>query len=247
MKDLLQSPLQRDHQGTSTPWHLLVVLFLEMFHSSPLSSPGKTSLPLALPLLICFHHRKNEKRRRPQRCCPGVAGTSLVQSGGEEGERWQLFFFSQHPEEQVTQNPGPLNTLHCSGCCLSQPAHLMRERALRISKGAVFPSLSQVSILNQHYHFKRDRSERNLQRERDTGTEKTPQTHNPMQTPTRPAQELCCCHQRGSVRRDIYTAPGLTEKTFLLCHEIPPAALSRVSQLCHPRVERKGCFPRGGR
>lgn len=93
----------------------------------------------------------------------------------------------------------------------------------------MFPSLSQVSILNQHYHFKHDRSKRNLQqallpRERDTETEKTPQTHNPMQTPTQPAQELCCCHQRRSVRRDIYTAPGLTEKTFLLCREIPPAA-----------------------
>lgn len=100
----------------------------------------------------------------------------------------------------------------------------------------MFPSLSQVSILNQHYHFKHDRSKRNLQQalllqERDRETEKTPQTHNPMQTPTQAAQELCCCLQHRSVRRDIYTAPGLTEKTFLLCHEIPPAALSGVLQL----------------
>lgn len=115
----------------------------------------------------------------------------------------------------------------------------------------MFPSLSQMSILNQHYHFNHDCSKRNLQqallpRERDTETGKTPQTHNPMQTPTQPAQELCCCHQRRSVRRDVYTAPGLTEKTFLLCHEIPPAALSRVLQLPFGATEPLLCHPSGG-
>lgn len=63
MKGLLQPLLQRYHQGTSTSWHLLVVLLLEMFHLPPYSSPGKSSLLSALPLLICFHHRKSEKRQ----------------------------------------------------------------------------------------------------------------------------------------------------------------------------------------
>lgn len=63
MKGLLQPPLHRDCQRPSAPWHLLAVLFLEMFHSSPLSFPGKSSLPLALPILICFQPRKSERRQ----------------------------------------------------------------------------------------------------------------------------------------------------------------------------------------
>lgn len=95
MKGLLQPPLQRHHrQGTSTPWHLHVVLFLERFHSSP-SPPCLPWSPL--PLLVCFHHTKSAKRQSEgsqeaaQRCSPGAAGTTLLQSEGEQGERWQPF------------------------------------------------------------------------------------------------------------------------------------------------------------
>lgn len=121
----------------------------------------------------------------------------------------------------------------------------MRE-SFEAFKGCLFLSLSQVSILNQHYHFKHDRSKRNLQqalllqeRHRDRGD---PSDSQPHADPDRASPGAVCCHQRRSVTRDVYTAPGLTEKTFLLCHEIPPAALSSVTAplwchsapLCHP-------------
>lgn len=125
MKGLLQPPLQGDHQGTST----LTALFLEMLHSSPLSSPGKSSLYLALPLLICFHRRKREKRQFGEtsgRCTEMLPKWSrhhlaAVRRGGGS----EVAALSRHSmlRSGSARNRADLNTLGCSGCCLSsQPA-----------------------------------------------------------------------------------------------------------------------------
>lgn len=131
----------------------------------------------------------------------------------------------------------------------------------------MFPSLSQVSILNQYYHFKHDRSKRNLQklflpqeidtRTRSKGKKKIPQTYNTMQDPdSHPAQQHCCCYHHGSVRRRHLHCSGLDSKRhFCSPHEVLPSALSEVyisvsltpSPYAATRVKGNEHFPRGGR
>lgn len=86
------------------------------------------------------------------------------------------------------------------------------------------PSLSKVSILNQYYHFKYDRSKKNLQKPfllQEIGTHKIEKNNNkslklttPSKTPThiQPSSAAAAAIITDLSAGDIYTALGLTEK-----------------------------------
>lgn len=106
MKGLLQPPLQRHRQGTSNTWSFS----LRCFTLSPSPAQGKAAFPgQHFPFWFASI---TERGKRGSLGSPGVAATALVWSGGEEGERWQLF-------QGTAWNGGSLSTLECSGCCLS--------------------------------------------------------------------------------------------------------------------------------
>lgn len=150
--------------------------------------------------------------------------------GGEEGERCQLLKRKRNLRRRLASEAWQST---CPSSCLSsQP--IWWKRALKISKGDVFPSLSQMSILNQYYHFKHDRSKRNLQKlflpqEIDTrarGKEKKIiyPSDNTMQDPnSHPAQQYCCCYHCRSARRRRLHCFGLDSKRhFCSPMKFPP-------------------------
>lgn len=94
---------------------------------------------------------------------------------------------------------------------------------MKTSKDTVFPSLSKVSILNQYYHFKYDRSKKNLQKPfllQEIDTQKIEKKNkslkltSPSKTPThiQPSSAAAAAIITDLSAGDIYTALGLTEK-----------------------------------